>query len=328
MGAKSDGAPPPLTQHRVRRCTCQQMQRLLQAEGGWRGLREPVVFDAPALHGQPFASREEILSPGFRKDFPTVTVLSDALAAQFGPDWLVEGQTFQRAVCEHCFTQVDGASAEAGPLRELYDALPEWMRCPMVVVSTGPGGSGVAFHKHSSAWLALVEGRKHWWLYPPGGPPSMEAYRAVALCPAARLAEAVEGLRPADRPVQITQRPGEAVFVPALWWHATYDTGPTLGIGAQFHVLDLDDFPSAVREHPSSAFVLYHYGCERSTSRSRSALPHSSRIGAAADTARASEFLLQHEPGSRERGAKGEVMAGQAVHESSSVRGQPGGVTK
>jgi len=135
------------------------------------------------------------------------------------------------------------------------------MRCPMVVMSTGPGGSGVAFHKHSSAWLVALEGVKHWWLYPPGGPPSAQAYDSVALLPAAQIADAVSKLLPEDRPLEITQRPGEGVFVPALWWHATYNVGPTLGIGSQHHVFDLD-FTQAVRDHEDSAFVLYHYGCE------------------------------------------------------------------
>jgi hypothetical protein len=131
----------------------------------------------------------------------------------------------------------------------------------MVVMSTGPGGSGVAFHKHSSAWLVVLEGTKHWWLYPPGGPPSVEAYRALALCPAAQIADAVATLRPEDRPLEVTQRAGEGLFVPALWWHATFNVGPTLGVGSQYHVYNLN-FKQVVQRHRDSAFALYHYGCE------------------------------------------------------------------
>ena len=46
-----------------------------------------------------------------------------------------------------------------------WQAIPEWMRCSMVVISTGPGGNGVAFHKHGTAWLVLQQGVKRWWLY-------------------------------------------------------------------------------------------------------------------------------------------------------------------
>ena len=130
----------------------------------------------------------------------------------------------------------------------------------MVVVSTGPGGSGVAFHKHGTAWLALQQGRKRWWLYPPSGPPA-EAYAAVALCPAADLPEVVSRLPPEQRPLEIVQQPGDCVFVPALWWHATYDEGPTLGIGSQFSMAELDIL-QCQQQYPTSAFALYHAACE------------------------------------------------------------------
>jgi len=260
IAARSIQSPVLLTEHRVQHCTSEEMRRLLEESHGWRGLKEPVVFQAPSFQ-QPFTSRERILGKGFPRDFPTATVLGDALAAQFGPDWLAEGQTFEQCTHEHCFSQVQAESLQGGPLRELYEALPSWMRCPMVVMSTGPGGSGVAFHKHSSAWLIVLEGVKHWWLYPPGGPPTEEAYRALALCTAAEIADAVAKLPPKDRPIEITQRAGEGLFVPALWWHATFNVGPTLGIGSQYHVFDLN-FTRAVQEYGDSAFVLYHYGCE------------------------------------------------------------------
>jgi len=258
--ATSSQSPLLLSDHKVQHYTSEEMQQLLKESGGWCSLKNPVVFQSPEFE-QPFTSRSRMLAEGFRRDFPTATVLGDPLAAQFGPDWLAEGQNFEQCVSEHCFSQVQGASQQEGPLRELWDALPDWMRCPMVVMSTGPGGSGVAFHKHSAAWLIVLEGVKHWWLYPPGGPPSDEAYRALALCPASQIADAVQKLPLADRPLEITQRAGEGLFVPALWWHATYNVGPTLGIGSQYHVFNLD-FKKAMTEFTDSAFVLYHYGCE------------------------------------------------------------------
>lgn len=260
VAAVSTQSPPSLAAHSVRCCSCQEMQDILVEVGGWRGLEEPVVFAAPSFR-KPFVCRADLLQGRIRRDFPTATVLGDGLAAQFGPDWLAEGQTFERCAGEHCFSQVPGVSAGDGPLRELWEALPDWMRCPMVVMSTGPGGSGVAFHKHSSAWLLVLEGTKHWWLYPPGGPPTEAAYHALALCPSAEIAQAVARLPVEDRPLEVTQRPGEALFVPAFWWHATFNTGPTLAVGSQYHVFDLD-FSRAVREHQDSAFALYHRGCE------------------------------------------------------------------
>jgi len=131
----------------------------------------------------------------------------------------------------------------------------------MVVISTGPGNNGVAFHKHGTAWLVLNQGMKRWWLYPPGGPPTQDAYDRVALCPSWKLPERIASLPPEVRPIEIVQRPGEGVFVPALWWHATFDEEPTLGVGSQFSMADLD-IMRCYAEYPDSAFVLYHVACE------------------------------------------------------------------
>lgn len=131
----------------------------------------------------------------------------------------------------------------------------------MVVLSTSPGGSGVAFHKHGVAWMVLQEGAKHWWLYPPAGPPTQEAYRAVALCHASALPDVVSRLPPEARPIQVLQRSGEGIYVPPLWWHATFDIGQTMGIGSQYNMADLDIL-DCHKEYPDSAFVLYHVACE------------------------------------------------------------------
>ena len=79
----------------------------------------------------------------------------------------------------NCFSQLGANALEPGSIpSECWRSIPAWMRCSMVVVSTGPGGSGVAFHKHGTAWLALQQGRKRWWLYPPQGPPKEAVTRS------------------------------------------------------------------------------------------------------------------------------------------------------
>merc|ERR1719277_2697317 len=89
-----------------------------------------------------------------------------------------------------------------------WQSIPEWMRCSMVVISTGPGSNGVAFHKHGSAWLVLQQGLKRWWLYPPGGPPTKEAYNAVALCESRKLPEVLAKLSLHEKPLELVQGPG------------------------------------------------------------------------------------------------------------------------
>ena len=54
----------------------------------------------------------------------------------------------------NCFSQLGANALEPGSIpSECWRSIPAWMRCSMVVVSTGPGGSGVAFHKPGvSGW--------------------------------------------------------------------------------------------------------------------------------------------------------------------------------
>ena len=176
---------------------------------------------------------------------------------------LGDDRPFQEASGKgNCFTQLQAGSLSPGTVPwDCWQSIPEWMRCSMLVVSTGPGGNGVAFHKHGTAWLALQEGRKRWWLYPPSGPPTTEAYEALALCPAAELSEVVQRLLPEQRPLEILQHAGDCVFVPALWWHATYDEVPTLGVGSQFSMAEVDIL-KCQQQYPQSAFALYHAACE------------------------------------------------------------------
>ena len=189
-------------------------------------------------------------------------MLYDPLAAQFGPSMLGDERSFQEAFQRgNCFSQLAVRDLQPGSVPwECWRSIPDWMRCSMVVLSTGPGGNGVAFHKHGTAWLALQQGQKRWWLYPPRGPPTT-AYDAVALCPAAELPEVVSQLPFEDRPIEIIQRPGDVVFVPALWWHATFDDEATLGVGSQFSMAEVDILQCQER-YPDSAFAQYHAACE------------------------------------------------------------------
>lgn len=259
-GGAAAAAAAPVLAPAVQRLSARELREALGV-AGWSGLKDPFMFEAPPDLSPAYRSRQELLADG-GPDFQTATVLNDALAAQFGPSMLGEDRCFSEANKENCFTQLNAPALKQGAAPwKCWNAIPPWMRCSMVVISTGPGGSGVAFHKHGTAWLALQQGVKRWFLYPPGGPPTRRAYDAVALLQAWRLPEIVATLAPEERPLELVQREGEGVYVPALWWHATIDEGPTLGIGSQYNMADLDIL-ECHKEYPDSAFVLYHVACE------------------------------------------------------------------
>eukprot|EP00930_Biecheleria_cincta_P032968 TRINITY_DN22834_c0_g1_i1.p1 TRINITY_DN22834_c0_g1~~TRINITY_DN22834_c0_g1_i1.p1 ORF type:complete len:571 (-),score=91.88 TRINITY_DN22834_c0_g1_i1:30-1742(-) len=247
----------------IRRLSCREMKAELSAHG-WQGFTRPILFELPSSGGDTgLASREALLAAAASRDFETATVLSDPLAAQFGPAMLGEDTSIGKNRDRNCFTQLAAAALASGSIpRRCWDSIPEWMRLSMLVISTGPGGNGVGFHKHGIAWLGLHEGTKRWWIYPPDGPPTQEAYDALALCPAWRLPEAVAMLPVKTRPLEVLQRAGEGLFVPGLWWHATLDgPGATLGIGSQRSMAELDVLEDH-RQHPESAFAQYHAACE------------------------------------------------------------------
>eukprot|EP01116_Phalansterium_solitarium_P015835 TRINITY_DN353_c1_g1_i11.p3 TRINITY_DN353_c1_g1~~TRINITY_DN353_c1_g1_i11.p3 ORF type:complete len:247 (+),score=73.78 TRINITY_DN353_c1_g1_i11:603-1343(+) len=93
----------------------------------------------------------------------------------------------------------------------------------------GPARSGSALHQdphRTSAWNALLTGRKRWVLYPPDViPPGVDETLIDSEYYAAPDAlrwflEYYPRLPPEQRPLEIIQHAGETIFVPSGWWHA------------------------------------------------------------------------------------------------------------
>ena len=100
---------------------------------------------------------------------------------------------------------------------------------PSVCICTG-GHSGVAYHAHGAAINVMAFGAKRWFLQPPGwsaGP----TWRRLAdpwLSTVEYLANVHPHLPPEEAPIECMQRPGEVVFVPAGWQHATVNSQETI----------------------------------------------------------------------------------------------------
>ncbi len=110
---------------------------------------------------------------------------------------------------------------------------------PWDMLSIGDDGAGLSFHSHGDSWLGLVHGAKRWFIYPPGTAPRQLFETLGPIAPPMHqwVQRSLPEL-PIEAPrhlLDCLQEPGEAVYVPAGWLHATLNLGETIGAGGQAH---------------------------------------------------------------------------------------------
>ncbi|CAK9268959.1 unnamed protein product [Sphagnum jensenii] len=129
---------------------------------------------------------------------------------------------------------------------DLLALLDKQVRPPFRWLVAGPARSGASWHVDpalTSAWNALLSGRKRWALYPPGrvppavivhvdeddgsvnfdGPTSLQWWLDV-----------YPTLRQEEKPLECTQLPGETIFVPSGWWHCVLNIDPSIAVTQNF----------------------------------------------------------------------------------------------
>ncbi|GLI68561.1 hypothetical protein VaNZ11_013027, partial [Volvox africanus] len=106
----------------------------------------------------------------------------------------------------------------------------------------GPARAGASWHVDpalTSAWNALLSGRKRWALYPPHvAPPGVhldddgeEAHTGDdGLTSLQWFLEVYPTLPPGIRPIEFVQNPGEVVFVPGGWWHCVLNLETSVAV--------------------------------------------------------------------------------------------------
>lgn len=90
----------------------------------------------------------------------------------------------------------------------------------------GGPGSGTYFHYHSGAVNVLMHGLKKWFLLPPQtthGPGAMDMRKWMK-----RVYKSLP-----VRPLEVIQRPGEALYIPSGWKHAIINLEPSIGVAFQ-----------------------------------------------------------------------------------------------
>jgi hypothetical protein len=93
----------------------------------------------------------------------------------------------------------------------------------LVALSFGIGnrGSGVQWHVHGPGFSEAIHGRKHWVLYPPG---STVANYHKDQSSRQWMEYAYGSVK--NKPVECTLNPGDLIYFPDKWWHATINLDP------------------------------------------------------------------------------------------------------
>jgi len=106
------------------------------------------------------------------------------------------------------------------------------------LLTVGGPRSGAHFHAHGAAFLTLLSGRKRWHLHQVGAFPNASVphlHRDVSAWESQ--------VRPAlgsSAPISCVQQPGETMFVPDSWAHATANLDDTVGVAWQRFTTTID----------------------------------------------------------------------------------------
>ena len=97
-------------------------------------------------------------------------------------------------------------------------------------LSLGGQGSCTQFHVHGPSFITLLSGHKHWYMHPAGVLP--DATAAALHTKTTLWKETVlPALEPAQKPIACVQGPGETLFVPDGWPHATENADDVIAMG-------------------------------------------------------------------------------------------------
>lgn len=88
---------------------------------------------------------------------------------------------------------------------------------PAYSYGAADAGTGVPFHFHGPGFSEVIFGSKRWFLYPPSEEPVFNPNLTTLHW----LVQEYPKLASIDKPLECTIRPGEALYFPDRWWHAT-----------------------------------------------------------------------------------------------------------
>ena len=94
---------------------------------------------------------------------------------------------------------------------------------PALSFGLAADGSGVPFHFHNDGFSEVMHGAKRWLLYPERPPRFDENATSTSW-----LREEYPRLSRSERPHECVIHPGDLLYFPKAWWHATVNIGATV----------------------------------------------------------------------------------------------------
>ena len=104
---------------------------------------------------------------------------------------------------------------------------------PTAILSVGPSRSGLPAHSHGPTWLAVAHGAKRWFVSRPGEPLGLLADQQQNQLHPLLSARAVYELGAYADAMTCLQLPGDIVYLPAGFKHATLNVAETVAVGLQ-----------------------------------------------------------------------------------------------
>ena len=86
--------------------------------------------------------------------------------------------------------------------------------------------SGVPLHRHGHVFAEVIHGMKRWFLYPPEFAPVFDPNKSTLQW----LYEVYPTVKKAENLIECVLKPGEVLYIPDWWWHATLNIGETVFI--------------------------------------------------------------------------------------------------
>ena len=133
---------------------------------------------------------------------------------------------------------VGGAHAADGSTAQAVQALKQHVMMKNVFSYAG-SGHGLPWHKHDESWLLLLTGKKRWLIGSPTlGNKLFKQYTAShgVVSQSHSFSWLPETFASVDGVHECMQYPGDIVFLPPQWYHATRnEDGMTIGVGGQVH---------------------------------------------------------------------------------------------